>query len=296
MSKFSHHVSSDEAGRTVKDILRQNFTFSSRQMNRFKKNDCILLNGAPARINVIVKAGDAINIDFSDEKSLFVPENVPIVPVFEDEDLLLINKPAGYVVHPTKGHPSHTIANGLMRYMEITGKHFKIRFINRLDMDTSGLLFIAKNAHCQEEIVKQMAVNKVEKKYTAVVCGLISTDSGIIDAPIGHPDPEKVARGVIATGSPSVTHYSVSQRYEKGFTLVELLLETGRTHQIRVHMSHIGHPVVGDRLYGGENVRLIERQALHACYISFFHPITGEHIEVSAEIPKDMERLMEKIK
>jgi len=295
MSKFSYTVKPEDSMYALRDILRRNFSFSSRLMNRFKKNDCIMLNGEAVRVSVIPAAGDVITIDFPDEKSEFIPENVPIIPMYEDDDILILNKPAGYVVHPTKGHPAHTMANGLARYMNDTGRYFKIRFINRLDMDTSGLLAVAKNSHCQEHIVKQMQENKVVKKYLAFVCGIVQNDEGIIDAPIGRPDPEKVARGVSPAGYPSMTRYTTVERYKKGFSLVELSLETGRTHQIRVHLSHIGHPVVGDRLYGGENVFLIERQALHAFYISFFHPISGELIEVSADIPEDMLKLRNKL-
>jgi len=265
-------------------------------MTKFKKNDCILLNGKAVRVNVVPDSGDIINIDFPDEKSDFIPQDIPIIPVYEDNDLLIINKPAGYIVHPTKGHPAHTIANGLSRYMAKTGQVFKIRFVNRLDMDTSGLLVIAKNAHCQDEIVKQMQGKNVQKKYTAVVCGILENDEGTIDAPIGKSNDEAVARGVTPSGCPSVTRYTTLKRFKSGYSLAELSLETGRTHQIRVHMSHIGHPIVGDRLYGGERIWLIERQALHASSISFFHPMTGEHIEVSIDLPDDMIDLLNKLK
>jgi len=292
MSKFSYPVKPEDAGRSVKEILRRNFSFSSRMMTRFKRENCILLNGSPVKVNTPLDPGDIISIDFPDETSHFLPEDVPIIPVFEDDDLLIINKPAGYVVHPTKGHPAHTVANGLARYITDSGRQFKIRFVNRLDMDTSGLLVIAKNAHAQEDIAKQMRQDRVIKKYLAVVQGIIKNDSGMIDAPIGHPDPEKVSRGVIHSGQPSKTFYTTLERYEKGYSLAELQLKTGRTHQIRVHMAHIGHPVAGDRLYGGENVPLIGRQALHAHFISFFHPITEKQIEVSAEMPDDMLKLL----
>jgi len=278
MSKFSITVGPEDAGRSVKDVLRRNFSFSSRLMTRFKQNNCICLNGEPVKVNVVTSFGDVIDIGLPDEESYFAPEDVPIVPVYEDDDLLIIDKPAGYVVHPTKGHPAHTIANGLTRYMTDAGKPFKIRFVNRLDMDTTGLLLIAKNAHAQEEIVKQMHENKVVKKYAAVLCGIVGPDEGVIEAPVG--------------GRPSTTRYRVVERYKRGYTLAELTIQTGRTHQIRVHMSEMGHPVVGDRLYGGEKIWLIERQALHAHFISFFHPITGKLIEVSAEMPEDMRKLL----
>ena len=295
MSKWNYTVKPEDAGYTVKDILRSHFSFSSRMMTRFKLNDCITLNGEAVKVNTETAPGDVVCVSLPDERSHFDPENIPIQPVYEDDDILIIDKPAGFVVHPTKGHPAHTIANGLARYIENTGQSFKIRFVNRLDMDTSGLLVIAKNAFCQECIAKQARESKVVKKYIAVVCGVISDDTGLIDAPIGRPDPEKAARGVTASGHPSATRFTVLERFRNA-TLVELQLETGRTHQIRVHMSHIGHPVTGDRLYGGENVLLIERQALHACFISFIHPVNGGLIEVSAKTPDDILGLIEKLR
>lgn len=295
MSKFSYVVKFDDSGYSVKDILRLNFSFSARMMTRFKQNGCIRLNGNVVRINVLPAPNDVISISLPDEKSGFAPEDVPISPVFEDDDILIIDKPAGYTVHPTKGHPSHTIANGLANYIIDTNQSFKIRFVNRLDMDTSGLLIISKNAYCQENIVKQMDENKVVKKYLSVVKGVLKEDSGTIDAPIGH-DPKIARRSVTPDGYPSVTRFKTLERYKKGFSLLELTLETGRTHQIRVHLSYIGHPVVGDHLYGGENVLLIERQALHAHYISFYHPITGELVESFSEMPADIRELINRIK
>ncbi|MCL1982870.1 MAG: RluA family pseudouridine synthase [Clostridiales bacterium] len=296
MSKWEYTIEPEDGGRSVGELLRRNFTFSSRMMTRFKQNGCIKLNGEAVRMNASPAPGDVISISLPEEMSGFAPEAVPIVPVFEDDDLLVIDKPAGYVVHPTKGQPAHTIANGLAKYIADTGQAFKIRFVNRLDMDTSGILVVAKNAHCQKEIVRQMGEHKVEKKYLAVVCGIVPSECGTIDAPIGQLAPGDLRRAVTSPGQPSVTRYSVLKRYPKGYSLVELSLETGRTHQIRVHMSHIGHPVVGDRLYGGENVLLIERQALHACFMSFFHPVTGSPLEVSAEMPADIRKLIEKVK
>ncbi|MCL1809919.1 MAG: RluA family pseudouridine synthase [Clostridiales bacterium] len=296
MSKWGYTVKPEDAGYSLKELLRRNFTFSSRMMTRFKQNGCILLNGAPVRMNHVPCPGDAVSISLPGERSSFAPEDVPVIPLFEDEDLLVVNKPAGYVVHPTKGQPAHTMANGIAKYIADTGQAFKIRFVNRLDMDTSGILVIAKNAHCQKELISQMSENKVVKKYVAVVHGTVLDDSGVIDAPIGLLNPDENRRTVMSSGRPSVTRYSVLERFAKGYTLVELRLETGRTHQIRVHMSHIGHPVVGDFLYGGENVLLIERQALHACCISFCHPATGSIVEVTAGLPADIEKLIRKVR
>ncbi|MFV0516931.1 MAG: RluA family pseudouridine synthase [Aminipila sp.] len=295
-NKFEYIVKESDIGLSYKELVRNNFTFSSRLMTKLKQNNLFFVNGESIKMYLNAKQGDIITIELPEEKSDFLPENIEVNPVFEDTDLLIINKQPGYVVHPTKGHPIHTMANGIMQYMIDTQQSFKIRFINRLDMNTSGLLVVAKNSHSQDEFTKQMKENKVAKRYVAIVKGIVEKDSGTIDAPLGRPDPEKVERGVMEDGYPSVTHYKVLERYTKGYSLIELLLETGRTHQIRVHMSHIGHPVLGDHLYGGENPWLIERQALHARYLSFYHPVSKEFMEVEAELPKDMLETIEKLK
>jgi len=310
MSKFRYIVTHSDADCSIKELVRNNFSFSSRMMARIKRANCIYLNGEPVRLFIVPNPGDVIDVDLPEEHSDFIPQNIPVIPVFEDDDLLIINKPAGYVVHPTAGHPVNTMANGIAKYIIDTNQSFKVRFINRLDMDTSGLLIIAKNAHCQETISKQMKAGQVSKKYIALVTGILEKETGTVDLPIGRPDPERVERGVMENGHPSVTHYTVLRRFKQitkttsdsstentngGFSLVELSLETGRTHQIRVHMSHIGHPIVSDHLYGKENARLIERQALHAHFVSFYHPATGEFMELSAEIPADIQNLIRKL-
>jgi 23S rRNA pseudouridine1911/1915/1917 synthase len=199
------------------------------------------------------------------------------------------------VVHPTKGHPDNTIANGLVNYINKTRQSFKIRFINRLDRDTSGLLMIAKNPFAQQELSNQMIKNVVEKKYLAVVYGIIEKDYGIIDEPIGRTEKDSIHRKVIESGQRSITHYEVVERY-KNASLVRLTLETGRTHQIRVHMKHIGHPLIGDELYGYVDNELIDRQALHSETLKFYQPRTGEEKFVKAEIPEDIKNLITKLK
>ena len=161
-------------------------------------------------------------------------------------------------------------------------------------MDTSGLLVVAKNSYTQNDYTKQMKENTVEKRYVSIVKGIVNADEGTIDLPIGRPDPDHVRRGVMEDGAPSVTHYKVLDRYN-GYSLVELLLETGRTHQIRVHMSHIGHPVLGDWLYEGLNPLLIDRQALHAAKLTFTHPMTKERVTFGAPIPEDMKKAIDKL-
>jgi 23S rRNA pseudouridine1911/1915/1917 synthase len=295
-SKFEYIIKETDKELPIKELLKRNFGFSSRLMTKLKAGDLVHLNGIPVRMYKKGEPGDRITVFLPKEKSDFEPENIPITVVFEDEDLLIINKQPGYVVHPTKGHPCHTMANGIMNYMLESQKHYKIRFINRLDMDTSGLLAVAKNSHCQDDMSKQMGENGVTKKYLAVVKGIIEEEEGTIDLPIDREHEDQVKRAVLDHGFPSVTHYKVLERFEKGFTLLELILETGRTHQIRVHLSHIGHPIVGDVLYGEASVWLIERQALHARYLAFRHPVTGEYLELEAPLPDDMLTLLEKIR
>ena len=295
-SKFEHIIKENEQELPVKELLKRNFGFSSRLMTKLKVNNLVYLNGATVKMYQKGNPGDSITVFLPKEKSEFEPENIPISVVYEDDDLLIINKQPGYVVHPTKGHPCHTMANGIMNYMLSQQKHYKIRFVNRLDMDTSGLLAIAKNSHCQDDMSRQMNENGVMKKYVAVVKGVIMEEEGTVDLPIDREHEDHVKRAVLKDGYPSVTHYRVLERFEKGYTLVELVLETGRTHQIRVHMSHIGHPIVGDVLYGEASVWLIERQALHARYLSFRHPVKGNFMELEAPLPDDMLALLEKIR
>jgi 23S rRNA pseudouridine1911/1915/1917 synthase len=295
-SKFELIIKENEKELPVKELLKRNFGFSSRLMTKLKVNDLVYLNGVPVKMYQKGNPGDRITVFLPKEKSEFEPENIPISVVYEDDDLLIINKQPGYVVHPTKGHPCHTMANGIMNYMLTQQKHYKIRFINRLDMDTSGLLAVAKNSHCQDDMSRQMSENGVTKKYAAVVKGIIAEEVGTVDLPIDREHEDHVKRAVLKDGYPSVTHYKVLERFEKGYTLVELILETGRTHQIRVHMSHIGHPIVGDVLYGEASVWLIERQALHARFLSFRHPVNGQFMELEAPLPDDMQALLEKIR
>ena len=257
MTEFIHKVTKEDEGMQVRDIMRIHFDFSARLRNKIKRDKLVTLNDEQTPGWIKPSVGDIIRIDLPEEKSHFEPQPIPLDIVYEDDDLLIINKQPGLIVHPTKGHPTGTVANALMYYMQQTKKPFKIRFVNRLDMDTSGLLVVAKNAYCQNDYTRQMKANLVQKRYLAIVKDIVASDHGTIDLPIGRPDPDNVARGVMENGAPSVTHYTVRNRFHaSGYTLVELLLETGRTHQIRVHMSHIGHPVLGDWLYGGERIWL----------------------------------------
>ncbi len=295
--KFTFTVGEDEDGIPVKRLIKNRFHFSSRLMTKIKRDDLITLNGISVPGWVSGNRGDVISVDLPDEKSDFPPEDIPIHPVFEDDDLLVIDKQPGITVHPTKGHQNHTIANGLMKYMADRNESYKIRFVNRLDMDTSGLLIVAKNSHVQNELIKQMKDGLTEKRYVAIVHGIVDRDRFTVDLPIGRPVDGNIRRCVISEdlgGYRSVTDVEVLRRFERGFTQVELHLLTGRTHQIRVHMSELGHPLVGDWLYGGDT-SAFPRQALHACFLSFTHPVTKASLSLSAPMPSDMEALVNDI-
>ena len=294
MTQFIHKVTSEDDGMEVREITRKYFDFSARLRNRIKRQKLTMRNGLPTEGWHRVSEGDIISITLPQEHSYFPPEDIPVDVVFEDDDLMVINKQPGIVVHPTNGCKSGTCANALAHYMEETGHIFKIRFVNRLDRDTSGLLLVAKNAYCQNHITDQMKKDLIHKKYIAIVKGIVSSENGTIDLPIGRPDREDIRRGVHPDGAPSVTHYEVLE-YLNGHTLIELRLQTGRTHQIRVHMSHIGHPVLGDSLYDVEAPDLIGRQALHAAGLSLIHPITKERMEFEAPMPEDMQAAIKKL-
>ncbi len=297
MREFRFTVREEDEGLGIRKLLRKRLGLSSRLLARLKALRTVFLNGEPFQGWMKLKAGDEITVKLPEEESHFIPEDIPIRPLYEDGDILIIDKPAGYSVHPTKGHPDHTIANGLMCYMENTGQKFKIRFANRLDMDTSGILIIAKNPHAQDEIIRQMGSGKLKKYYLALTDGEPEEDEFTVNLPIGMPDPGQAARAVIldGTGRECVTHVKVAERYG-GFSLCSIRLETGRTHQIRVHMSYLGFPVLGDPLYGRECPGLIDRQALHASRVEFLAPDGARPVVIDCPLPRDMENAIKKIK
>ena len=300
MAKYEHTVTNDEVGLTINQILRQNYRFSSRFRTKMKYQSLVDLNGSPAPGYLRAEAGDIIGVRLPEETSDFPPENIPLDIIYEDDDLILINKQPGIIVHPTKGHPEHTIANAVMYYMQQTGQSFKVRFANRIDMDTTGIIIVARNANAQNDLSNQMRHNSVIKRYIALVEGRIDEDHFTVDLPIGRPDQVSIRRTVMETGGKdAVTEVQVLERFESEeygpHTLVEVVLHTGRTHQIRVHLSHIGHVIAGDELYGGKT-DLIGRQALHAYHIEFTHPATGEYMTFETEYPEDIRNAVEKLR
>lgn len=294
MGKYNHTVTEEEYGMSINEILRSNFNFSARFKTKIKFQNLLDLNGVQAKGFMKPEVGDLISIRLPKETSDFPAEDIPIDVLFEDDDLLIINKQPGIIVHPTKGHPYHTIANGLMKYMQDTGQEFKVRFANRIDMDTSGIVICAKNANCQDSISNQMKGQDVVKKYVAIVHGRVEDDC-VINLPVGRPDEVSIRRCVMEEGKDATTIVKVLEAFDD-YSLLELTIMTGRTHQIRVHLSHIGHPIIGDALYEGEAPGLIERQALHAYHIEFIHPMTEERLTIEAPYPDDMLKALEIIR
>lgn len=279
-------------GCTLKDYLRKELKISHRNLIRLRKNSSIYLNGQIESMNKMLSIGDKIEIILNDEQSQnVVPQDLELDIIYEDDYIIAINKSAGMPVHPTKRHFTDTVANGLAYYWLGKGKGIKIRPIIRLDKDTSGILIFAKNSHIQHLMIVENAISL--KEYIAIVEGYVPNNEGIIDQPIGRESPNSIKRIVTYKGQKATTTYKTVLKNEKA-SLLNVQLQTGRTHQIRVHMAFIGHPILGDDLYGG-NRDLIKRQALHAKTIGFTHPITGEYIIISAKIPKDIKELCNKL-
>jgi len=276
----------------VKELLQRKFLFSSRLIRQLKLVDGALkLDGKVCRIRDHGKAGQKLTCEFPEETSYFEPEDIPIDVVYEDDDLLIINKDPFLIVHPTNNYQEHTLANAITYYMQERDETYKLRFVNRLDRDTSGLIIVAKNSHAQDFLSN----SDITKKYIAIVHGNVEKD-GTVNEPMGK-DPNHVARRIVKPdGQESITHYHVIENIP-GYCMLELRLETGRTHQIRCHMSYLGHILVGDDLYGSPAFpNQFERQALHSYYLSFTHPTSGKTIEIKTDIPEDMKELWNTLK
>lgn len=280
----------------LKDLLIDKLNFSVRSISKMKRERTVTVNGVFRKPSLDVKSGETVEIKIDEEMASFVPQKMDNMDIlYDDFDIIMVNKPPFMVVHPTKSHADMTMANGVTDFVISKGEKVRIRFVNRLDMNTSGLVIVAKNAYAHHIMSTDMSENAVEKKYIAVVKGITENDHGTINAPIYRPTDDSIKRVVDDRGQESITHYNVIERLNDA-TVVELKLETGRTHQIRVHLSHIGHGIIGDELYGYVDEKLIKRQALHAYSLKFMQPRTREELEFKAEIPEDMMSLIEKLR
>ncbi len=261
---------------------------SSNLVKSLKKYDeGIRVNGRHERVSYVLKTGDEVSVTLVEGASENIaPVKLPLDIVYEDEDVMVINKPPAMPTHPSPDNYDNTLANALMYYFLEKGEQRVFRAVNRLDKDTSGLMAAAKNSYAHARLAEDLKEKKLSRKYTAIVCGEIGND-GVIDAPIKRRDGSAIERAVAEDGQRAVTRYKILERLD-GYTVLELELETGRTHQIRVHMAYIGHPLLGDWLYGEENHALFDRPALHSCYLEMTHPVTGETLEFTAPLPEDM--------
>lgn len=278
-----------EKDKSVKDILVEKLNFSRRLSRKLELKEGLYVNGKTTKLSKRLSIGDVLSIEFDEDEDEYDAVNIPIDIIYEDNDLLVVNKPPFMVVHPTKSHQNNTIANGVAYYFKEKNIKRKVRLVNRLDMNTSGIVIIAKHPYAHNELANQMKANLVDKYYYAVVEGIIDEDNGIINEPIARLNPEDIIRVVDPSGKECITHFFV-EGIKDNMTLVKLKLETGRTHQIRVHMKHIGHPIIGDTLYGTES-NLINRQALHCYEMKFRQPITDEEITITCPLPEDMKNL-----
>lgn len=279
----------------LREILSDKLHLSHSLVVRLKQELKIKVNGSTARTNYRLKAGDLITVDmdFSEENGI-IPEAVPLDIVCEDEDFLAVHKPAAMSIHPSRPGGIGTLANAVTYYWQRMGRKTLFRPINRLDRDTSGLVLIAKSQFAHQAIFKQQQNRKIEKRYMALVEGRMEKNEDLIDLPILRPDAAKRRRIVDPGGQKALTHYRVLEEYPD-HTLLELKPETGRTHQIRVHLSFLGHPICGDLLYGYAST-LIDRQALHAGSLRFIHPRSGGEVFLDAPLPEDMRKAIEKAK
>lgn len=325
---ISYTVPPSEDGWLLKTILQKRLHVSRKLQSRLKLTEQgITVNGQRVYISVPVRDGDVVEIRMEKEISDdILPEPIPFRILYEDEHLLIVNKEAGIIVHPTHGHYTGTLANGVVHYWRDKGEAFRFRAVHRLDQETSGVIAIAKNPYVHQHISEQMIANEVDKRYLALVHGVPSPEEGEVDGPIDR-DPEEPHRRIVTPdGYPSLTRYKVVEAYGSSSSLVQLKLETGRTHQIRVHMTSIGCPLIGDKLYRHPVYRMlppeeegapetvlpqgldpsertvvlldhsISRQALHAWELSFQHPVTRERLTFQAPLPPDMTRLIAEAK
>lgn len=297
-NKLVFEILEDVGKLKLKEYLRIDQQLSGRLVKGAAKSGRIAVNGKVEKLNYMLKKGDKITFDLVKEESQNIdPENIPIDVVYEDKDIVVVNKQPGIVVHPTKSYPNGTLANGLIYYFRQKGENCIVRLVSRLDMDTSGLIIIAKNQFAHMALARDMQSKEreFEKSYMAIAHGNLKEKKGTINLPIYRTEDDTIQRVVDSRGQESITHFEVVESFSKG-DLIKLTLETGRTHQIRVHLTHLGHPLFGDNLYCTEDdSNYINRQALHAYRLKFTHPRTGEILELEAGLPEDMTKLLDKI-
>ncbi len=286
--KLSYTVKQNDSYINVLDVLKNEFLLSARLITKLKQSNNIFFNEEITYTKKLVYANDVVSvlIDFVEDNSNIVATNIPLDIIYEDEYLLAINKPANMPVHPSMLHYEETLSNAVKYYFDTLNLKRKIRIVNRLDKDTSGIVIFAKNEYIQECLIKQMKTKELKKEYLAIVTGYLQKKSDTLCFPISRKEGSIIERTVNPNGDIAITHYNILKE-QNNLSLVHVFLETGRTHQIRVHFSHINHPILGDTLYGTPSP-LINRQALHSYKITLLHPISKQILTLEAPIPNDM--------
>ncbi|MBU8915349.1 RluA family pseudouridine synthase [Neobacillus sp. 114] len=300
MEKMEHTILEEQKGdRIDKVISGLNEEWSRTQVQDWIKEGNVLVNGKNVKTNYKCSVSDFIVISIPEPEELdVVPEEMDLDIYYEDKDVLVVNKPKGMVVHPAPGHLTGTLVNGLMAHCkDLSGINGVLRpgIVHRIDKDTSGLLMVAKNDLAHESLVNQLVEKSVTRKYKAIVHGVIPHEYGTIDAPLGRDPKDRQSMTVVDNGKHAVTHFRVLELFNE-FTFVECQLETGRTHQIRVHMKYIGYPLAGDPKYGPRKTLDLNGQALHAGLLGFIHPRTNEYLEFEAPLPEDFEELLDRLR
>ncbi len=300
-------VSEEYDGVRIDKYLSEIYTEQSRSF--FQKligsGDVAISDQTVSKNSIRVERGDIVRVRIPEAVSVTVePQDIPLDILYEDSDILIVNKPKGMVVHPSPGHFDNTLVNAVLYHCRgsLSGINGELRpgIVHRIDKDTTGTLIVCKNDHAHAEISRQIGEHTVKRLYRGIACGAITDEEGTIDAPIGRDPANRLKMAAnVQNGKPAVTHYRVLERFPR-YTYVEFRLETGRTHQIRVHMSSIHRPLLGDELYGGMNrdyaVKGLEGQTLHAMTIGFVHPTTGQYMEFSAPLPDYFENLLERFR
>lgn len=279
--------------KNINQILKQEFKLSARLMHKVIINKLVFLNNKQVDTRLNINIGDIVKVDlnFEEENDNIVPVKMDLNILYEDDCLLIINKPAGIAVHPSILHFQDSLSNGIRYYFDSIGLKKKIRPVTRLDLDTSGIIVFAKNEYIQESLIRQMNNNMFKKEYIAIVSGHLKEKTGTINLPIARKENSIIERCISENGQNAITKYEVVKELTS-MSVVKCFLETGRTHQIRVHFMAIGNPLIGDSLYGLKST-LINRQALHCYSISFVHPITSKTLNITCNLPKDMKKLLE---
>ena len=297
-SRTWEFTASAASGRLDQFLSAQGLGLTRSRLHGLIEEGQVRLNGSWAKPSQKLRAGDRVSLTVPPPRELdLIPQAIPLSLVYQDEQLIVLDKPAGLSVHPGPGHPDGTLVNALLaRCPDIRGIGGAIRpgIVHRLDKDTSGLMVVAKTDQAHQSLSQQIKARQVTKGYLAMATGALSPSLGTIDAPIGRDSRNRKRMAVVASGRAARTHYRVTDSYS-GCQLVELYLESGRTHQIRVHLAHLGHPLLGDKLYGRSS-QVLNRHFLHAHHLGFSHPSTGETVEFRSELPQDLQQALQMVR